>query len=234
MSSKPSIAFISLNNPMNRNTWSGTPFYMIKAIQRNWGNVEVYYWKRSRLQKLIIKMTTMISRYFFKKDYDYIKSIHYSKVVGKHLSSSLLRKNHDIIICNCSFPIAYLETDTPIIIYTDSAFGLLLDYYSNTNYFNKFLQSGRIIEQRGYDKASIIVFSSSWAADFARKNYSCRNKITVIPFGANIESTPNISIMDYRIQNRDTCNLLFLGVDWKRKGGDIVIETLDILKERGI
>jgi glycosyltransferase involved in cell wall biosynthesis len=32
----------------------------------------------------------------------------------------------------------------------------------------------------------------------------------------------------------DTCRLLFLGVEWDRKGGDIVLETFRLLKQKGI
>lgn len=234
MRKKSSIAFVSPENVCERKTWSGIPYYMIKAIQESWGDVGVFYWEKNKLQDLIILLIKIASKIFFRKNFDPMKSIFYSKMIGQQLSKKLGRKKYDIIVCNGGFPIAYLETDTPIIICTDSAFGLLVNYYPNRNYSKKLIQSGRIIEQRGYNKASLIVLASSWAADYARKNYSCGNKIEVIPFGANIESAPDMSVIDYRLQNKDVCNLLFLGVDWKRKGGDIVIKTLNILKKRGM
>lgn len=235
MKARPSLVFLSPENPFNKKTASGVPYYMIKALQEYWGDVDAFYWVKNRLQHKALRLITRVSKIFANKDFDYMKSIFFSKLLGKHFTNKLSLKEYDVVFCNGPFPISYLETDVPIIIFADSSFGLLLNYYPNrSNYFKTLLQSGRTIEQKGYDKARLIVFTSSWAADYARAHYSCGNKIEVLPRGANLESNPEPSVIDYRLQNRQVCNLVFLGVDWKRKGGDIVLETFQILKQRGM
>jgi len=235
MKKRPSLAFVSHENPYDKRTSSGVPYYMMEALQEHWGNVEAFYWVKNRLQYKLLRLITHASRILFKKDFDYGKSMFFSKLLGSYFSRKFSGKEFDVLFCTGSFPIAYLDTDIPIIIFTDSSFGLLVKYYPYRNhYFKKLIQSGRTIEQRGYDKAHFIVFASSWAADYARNHYICGRKIEVLPRGANIDTVPGISTIEYRLHNKNVCKLLFLGVDWQRKGGNIVVETFMTLKKRGM
>ena len=54
--------------------------------------------------------------------------------------------------------------------------------------------------------------------------------------GANLDTVPTkIEVNGFIAKrNREECHLLFVGVDWKRKGADIVLETAKILHERGM
>jgi len=57
----------------------------------------------------------------------------------------------------------------------------------------------------------------------------------VIPFGANIENPPSKEdILEIRKKKPKICRLLFVGVDWERKGGQIAYETMVELNKRGI
>jgi len=83
MRKKPSIAFISPANPCDKKRrWSGVPYYMMKSIQDYWGNIEAFYWEKSRLLDLIIRLITITSKVLFKKDFLYMKSIFCSKIIG--------------------------------------------------------------------------------------------------------------------------------------------------------
>ncbi len=55
----------------------------------------------------------------------------------------------------------------------------------------------------------------------------------VQPFGANFEDIPPPTVVTQR-RRAERCRLLFLGVKWHRKGGDIAYETLLQLEELGI
>ena len=234
MGKRLSIAFVSVENPLDKRTWSGIPFHMVNSLQKFCTDVDVYYWKKTSLHKLIIRLISSSSRIIMKKDFDYTKSTFFSKLTCSYIYKQLFPKHHDVIICNGSFPIAYLEVNIPIVIFADSAFGLLIEYYDNRNYNRFLVKSGRQIEDRGFSKACLIAFSSDWARDFSKRNYSYSDKMVCIPFGANIETIPELDDIALRIKNRDICHLLFLGVDWKRKGGNIVLETYHILKKRGM
>ena len=63
-------------------------------------------------------------------------------------------------------------------------------------------------------------------------------KVKVVPFGANIDCNHSYEyikkLVEFRFRNFDKCSLLFCGVDWYRKGGDIALEIVISKKtERG-
>ena len=58
----------------------------------------------------------------------------------------------------------------------------------------------------------------------------------VVPFGANISRQQNLEDVRRMIGQRPTncCKLLFVGVDWCPKGGDIAVEIARGLNQRGL
>lgn len=61
-------------------------------------------------------------------------------------------------------------------------------------------------------------------------------KVKVVPFGANIEHNFSYDSIKEMVQKRSTkeCNLLFLGVNWHRKGGPLALKVTQKLNEIGI
>jgi glycosyltransferase involved in cell wall biosynthesis len=57
-----------------------------------------------------------------------------------------------------------------------------------------------------------------------------------VPFGANISSGRDINKINRIIDQKDfdICKLLFVGVDWHRKGGDKALAITKLLNERGL
>ena len=79
------------------------------------------------------------------------------------------------------------------------------------------------------------IYISHWSSDSAIKYYNAdSDKVSIVPFGANI-STQKISLEEIksvlRKRSTDVCKILFLGVDWFRKGGDIAIDAVRYLNE---
>src|SRR6185436_3482760 len=94
------------------------------------------------------------------------------------------------------------------------------------------LARGHAMEQRAIDRAALAIYSSDWAASSAIARYHAdRNKVKVVPFGANIEESRTLEEVRAMIaaRPRDVCRLLFVGVGWERKGGDIAIEVARLL-----
>jgi glycosyltransferase involved in cell wall biosynthesis len=92
---------------------------------------------------------------------------------------------------------------------------------------------GNRIEKKALDNASACIFTSDWAANSALNHYKIpEHKIHLIPWGPNLESIPlREEVLAPR--QTDTCNLLFLGVEWQRKGGEIAFNAFKHLKNRG-
>ena len=85
-------------------------------------------------------------------------------------------------------------------------------------------------------RCELAIFSSEWAANSAIQFYGAsKDKVKVVPFGANIDSYPLATeIRDIISQRRgDKIKLLFLAKSWERKGGDVVLAVAKALYEAG-
>ena len=73
---------------------------------------------------------------------------------------------------------------------------------------------GNYVEGKSLEKSSVIIFASEWAKREAIKAYNCStDKISVIPFGANIDTIPDRKkILGIRKKNFPVLKLLLIGV----------------------
>lgn len=125
---------------------------------------------------------------------------------------------------------AGLKTQTPIIRYSDATVARMIDYYW-FNWSKKDISNIDLIEQRAINNASINLLASHWAAESVVKDYSApEDRVFVLPLGANIEATAKV---EPKVYEGGRLNILFSGVDWKRKGGQIAVDTVRKLREDG-
>jgi len=76
------------------------------------------------------------------------------------------------------------------------------------------------------------MLASDWNKYSAMNDYGIdAEKISVVPCGANMDIIPAATELNMIASGE--CRLLFLGVEWGRKGGDIALETFRMLKQKG-
>jgi glycosyltransferase involved in cell wall biosynthesis len=98
----------------------------------------------------------------------------------------------------------------------------------------KRLKEGNEIEQHAIQKANSIIYSSSWGAESAIKHYKAnKNKISIIDFGANLYREPPKAELPVSFSEDEVCQLLFIGIDWDRKGGETALKILNELRKAG-
>lgn len=228
------IGFASRLNPLDKRSWSGTTYYTYQQIKKNY-DVEVFNYKWTWRVREWLTMQKSLNRKLFKKQtaVEFLKS--YAKYFSKQLEKDLKKRPVDVLFVSASSQvIAYLETDIPIIYMTDATFQQLQGYYpyfSNLAAYN--IRQGIELDKRAFQKAAHCMLASEWNKDSAVNDYAIDvNKISVIPCGANLDTIPAIS--DLNLNASGQCRLLFLGVEWDRKGGDIALETFRILKQKGM
>ena len=103
-------------------------------------------------------------------------------------------------------------------------------YLKHIDNFSK--HDGDKIESYVLNKASKIIATSKWMRDSVINDYhQPAEKICSIQFGANIDEK---HIKYKKFEKRPTLDLLFIGVDWKRKGGKIAIEAAQWLNDNGV
>jgi len=177
-------------------------------------------------------LSCRINKRFYKTDIEPLLIASYARQIERRMSGH----KFDAILTTESYVIPKLNRPEPITYWTDSVWDLMTDYY----YFNfpqSFGAKWREHEQQAVARSAHAVFSSDWAANGASDHYRVdMSKLAVIPFGPNLDIHHDRFAVESAIaaRRRDGCVLLFLGVDWKRKGGAIALEAARLLNDRGL
>ena len=217
-------------------SWSGIVYHIAQALQKHCG--EVSYCSPAlpcKKEELIARIIRGSSQILLKKKYN--PSFFLSKSYAKAGHRWLAGQSFDLIVApDGELDIAFLETDIPIVLLGGGAtFSLLLDYYPTySNLLKRTIYEGNAMYTLALKKASAVIYSSAWGARSAIEDYGADPaKVHIVPMGANLDEIPPREAVLAR-RTSDRCRLLFLGVEWTRKGGDIAFETLLNLEELGI
>lgn len=233
------IALLTASIPQNRRSWSGSTYFIGQALQKHCGEVTYIGPLPSYQAKLGERLLGRSSKLFLKKYYLPGAGISAAKWYGKVASQKLAGQDFDIIVvaegAEATTIIPFLETDIPVVYVHDVTFALLHNY---NQYFSNLLGLSvhdlDTVEALAINRASLLVYSTTWAARSAVQDYRADpRKVHVIHFGANLEKFPSKQVVEERKRSRH-CRLLFVGVDWQMKGGDIAFETLVRLEEMGV
>ena len=230
------IAYVTTYDSSDIHNWSGTGFYIRKALESSGFQIEAIGNLRKKYPCLY--RIKQISARLLGKRYSPEWEPRFLKNYARQVEKALAKIHYDIVFCPGTHPMTYLRTEKPIIFWHDSTFAGKIDFYSSySNFCAETIKKGNMAAQMSLSKCCLAIYSSEWAANSAIRNYDVDpGKVKVVPFGANI--TCNRTIQDiYTIienKNSEICRLLFIGVDWRRKGGDFAVNVADLLIQRGI
>ena len=218
--------------------WSGTGYYIAQSLKNQ--SLPVNYLGPLKNQ-LLGKAVGKCKRHYYERYHKtYVKITEplilrdYANQVARKLS----KIEADLVFSATPTPIAYLECKQPIVFWGDATFANLVDFYPQyTNLCQESINNGHLMEKKALQKAELAIYASEWAAQTAINFYQADPaKVKVVPFGANIDSyKTSLEIKDL-IQSRPSnqCKLLFLGVEWFRKGGDVAFKVARELNNLGL
>ena len=210
------IAFLTTLNPADINNWSGTTFHLFHALSR-------------KHHVKVIGQNTLLQAAYFTKD-NYIKKNpleNYVSVFGKLCTEQLT--NYDLVFFGDLYLAPFLDVNVPVVHLSD------VTYHSFQSYLNPLKNEEQIkkiemMEKKLLNKYTAIINTQEWTKQSTINYYDIEpGKIHVVEFGANIP-TPS----DYKIDiQTDICNLVFIGKNWQKKGGDKVLGAYRKLKSDG-
>ncbi len=233
------IAYVTSYDARDVKSWSGTPFYMSQSLKTVSSGLEyVCPLEVETSSKFIFRSKQLLYRFLLGKRYIRDADILTLKNFAKQASVNLKNLDSDMIFSPVSYTLAYLECKQPKVFWADATFASLIDYYPfHSNLCEESIKNGISMEQSVLDKCKLAIFSSEWAATSAIKNYKVdQAKIKVVPYGANIQCERSLDDIKTIVNSKpsNNCNLLFLGVKWLRKGGDIALELAKELNKAGL
>ena len=156
--------------------------------------------------------------------------------VEKQLVS--FQRTPDLILSSSSLPMAYLRTSIPTAFWTDATFSGMLGFYDEfSNLSSETIASGKEVEDLALARCDHAIYSSKWAADSAIEQHRADPaKVHVVPFGPNFASAPALETVIDNIGKRDRqiCKMVFIGYDWDRKQGELVVRVQQQLERLGV
>lgn len=228
---KKTILYITSRNARDKRTWSGTMYYMGQSLQIYAGEVVYAGPYEPRFLLFYLKGIRKLTHWIFGKKFLIPYSILLTYCYKYYFNQKIKKYNPDIIFAGSSVPeISRINAKCPIINLNDITFELLIDRYENFTNLTRFsIRKGEYVEKMSYANSEVLIFSSQWAANSAYNHYNIpKEKVRVISFGANIDKIPGRE--EIFAKDTDSFNILFLGVDWIRKGGNIVYDCYKHLK----
>jgi glycosyltransferase involved in cell wall biosynthesis len=228
------LAFVTSYNPLDVRNWSGLPYHMAEALKAHFDvrYVRTFRGLNGHLHSAWRRLFEKFSPGEHHLDRDPIRLRKLASILHRELEST----SADVVFSPGTLPIACVAVDRPIVFWTDATFASLLGFYPEfSNLAQATVSSGNAVEQLALQRAALALYSSTWAANSAHHHYdTSRTNVHMVPFGPNI-AAPGPATVRAAIKSRDmkVCRLLFIGVDWLRKGGPMALEIARRLAETG-
>lgn len=236
MKEKKVIGFVAMHNhdPFhNRAAWSGSIYKLREAIEMAGFEVRWIPYNTRTKSKLLYHSINIWNRCFRK--HQWLPSHHFRpsvKAWAKEIDANPKLKECDYLFYPLTAKIAnFTKNGKPYIYLSDYIVTDMLDYYFY-NIIKKSKTMAIEMDTKASQKAFINIRSSKWANDGLINNYHCdKNKCHILEFGPNIDTK---DIRRGQVYNGGQLKILFSGIGWDRKGGDIAVETVEILRSKGI
>lgn len=221
------------------NEWSGTGYYIAQSLEKQAFSLE-YIGPLN--DPLILQSIRKIKSRFYKlihtKNYQKDADPATLKNYASQIANKLNHTQSDIVFSATVNPVAYLECNQPIVFWADGTFANVQNFYPlYSNFPEEVIRDWHRMEKLALEKCKLAIYSSDWAAQSAIRDYGADpSKVKVVPFGSNTESPFTFESIKNVINSRptDCCKLLFLGVDWVRKGGDVAYQVAKQLNQAGL
>lgn len=214
------IAFLTTLNPNDINSWSGTTFNVFNTLK-----------KRHNVKVVGINMLLQLASYSSGNFSGKSTIDRYSQILGNLCSEQIkLFSGCDLIFFGDLYLAPFLQVNMPIIHFSDVTYHSFRDYLDRKEDENTIQKIEMIEKKLLTEKYTTIIYSSEWAKLNAIKYYGIDpRKIHIVEFGANIP-TPEDYIVKIDVK---ICNLVFIGKNWAKKGGDKVLGAYYKLKSEG-
>jgi len=227
------IGVITVEDLKDKKAWSGIIYRIYNSLSHVYGceNIMQISTSIGVIGRVYVCFIKLLAKLFNRK------FLFLDDFLSKCLACSVCKAKVaqvDILLAPAgSCDIAYLKTSKPIIYFSDATFKLLYEYYpNNNNYFSFQKKRAFNVEQKALLKASHLIYASDWAKESALNDYHVSSdKISVLEFGANID---DVDILPCDKKKDSLLHILFLGVDWLRKGGDVAVECVQYLNKTNI
>lgn len=238
MKQKIRIGFITATDAQtDRKAWSGLIYKFYESISQC-QHAEVFQIRVKRT--LPARIYGILLRIFIPlltggRQVIYTRNNFWARQTAGTIDRNLLAHADALFVATETHYTYTLETDKPIIYVSDATFRLLHHYYplEYSHLLQCNVRQNERMQTAMLQRAFHLIAASDWAKQSMVKDYGVSpEKVSVMEFGANIDPKDIFPKKDYVVKEK--LHLLFMGVEWERKGAAIAIDTARLLNEQGI
>lgn len=230
------IGFVSIFDENDNKAWSGIVKSMYQNLSLHYPNLISLKGLKVKNNKIII-LKKLYNKIVHNKYFEYQRDVTTLKDFGKQIDDFIDKNNLDLIFSPGSFHLAFVKSKIKKIIFIDATFQNLVESsYWYKNYKVEEIDNFNKIELNIFEKCDKIICATKWAENSILDFYKIqKDKISIIPFGANVNQNSDLHLNINQIlkfKNFNQLNLIFIGVDYKRKGLDKVLETILLINKK--
>lgn len=232
------VFFISHSNANNVDSDPGVSFFALRALKSVFNQV-TYCGPLKKTRSFGQVLYRLLGSRF--KVFPKVLAFHHeqnSRGYARQLGPILRQHPSGVVFALSTVPIANLNTDLPIFLYTDATLKNVENYYPDfTGISPKSMKAGHALERRALAKCRHIFYTSEWARQSAINDYGVNaERTSVLTRGANFVGANNEDETRRFVAARakDKICLLLIGIDYKRKGVDIAVGAVSELQRRGV
>ncbi|MBD2497625.1 glycosyltransferase family 4 protein [Nostoc sp. FACHB-280] len=239
------IAYATVNDIENPTSWSkdvqgvcAAAYYISEYLTDTSISID-HLGPLSKKFTALTKVKWSFYHHICKKDYYRWAEPLIAKDYADQIQQKLKKFNSDVVLCPENIvPITYLDCKQPIVLWTDATLSSLINFYRHMNNLcQENIRNIHLMEAEALNRCRLIIYTSDWAAKTAMNTYNiAANKIQVVPYGANLVCNRTLEDIHNIIQSKphSPCKLLFIGVDWIRKGGNVAFQIAQQLNDMGL
>lgn len=238
------IAFVTAYDVHDRPGWARTlagfgaaGYYFTRALERQ--GVHITYLGPLRVEpsRLGTLKRRLYRRVLGQRYHAELATAVY-RSYARQVAEKLRGTDVDIVLSQESGAVAYLESAHPVVVWTDAPYAAVIDSYDFATGLCGETRRGLVrMERTAVARASLVMYASEWAAQATMQHYGLdETRVKVVPWGANLDVHPSLPEVERLIQARPStpCRLVFCGLDWDRKRGDLTVAVAETLNRRGV
>ncbi len=229
-------AYVSTYDSSDVRAWSGLGYYISRCLEL--GGITVERIGPLARRKHPLARARQLEAKLQRRGYPLDRDPQVTRAYAAEVERRLGSVQCDILFSPGTIPIAHLRKGPPLAFWTGATFAAMLNFYPEYSSLSKrAIRYGLDLDTRALERSSVAFYASEWGARSAVEDHGADpRKVEIVPYGANMPISYDRLDVAEIVSRRPSgsCRLLFVGVDFERKGGDKVVEVARLLNERGL
>jgi glycosyltransferase involved in cell wall biosynthesis len=227
------LLLATVEDPDDPKSWSGTPFQMLRALEERFERVTVLSSRKPKRGLISAVLRLLLGR----DRYPLWMTRTALKDYASKLDSLIGQARPDAVLCISSQHLIHAKASgLPVYMVSDSPWIAYKDAYKDYDPLPWLAGQYAAQEAAVGRKITGVIYPTPWACTQAMNRFGLgADKVDCIALGANRYCTDTADQVLHRIRHKaqSPLSLLFVGKDWKRKGGPLALQIVRQLNQRG-